>query len=60
MDKCKDITYCFGRPNTVYEARCKNCERYIRLYDFRGQIFSLSNFDVIGKKGKCEYFMERE
>lgn len=60
MDIPKDITYCFGRPNTIYEVRCKNCERFIRLYDFRRQIFSMADLSPKNGSKKCEYFMERE
>ena len=59
MDKCKDITYCIGRPNTIYEVRCKNCERYIKLHDFRGQIFSIANLSP-KNSNRCENFMKRE
>lgn len=59
MDKVRDITYCIGRPNTIYETRCKNCERYIGLHDFRGQFFSMANLSP-KNSNRCEYFMERE
>lgn len=60
MDIPKDITYCIGRANTIYEVKCKNCERFIRLYDFRGQIFSMADLSPKNGSKKCEYFMERE
>lgn len=57
--KCKDITYCFGRPNTTYEKRCKNCERYIKSHDFRGQIFSIADLSP-KNSNRCENFMKRK
>lgn len=59
MDIVKDITYCIGRSNTVYEKRCNNCERYIKSHDFRGQIFSIADLSPTNGN-KCEDFMERE
>lgn len=59
MERCKDISYCWGRPNTLWEVQCARCERYLELYDFRGQVFTISDLVPCDDK-KCENFMERE
>ena len=59
MERCKDISYCWGRPSTLWEVQCARCERYLKNHDFRGQIYSVGNFVPYEDK-KCKYFMERE
>lgn len=59
MDRPKDISYCWGRKNTLWEIQCLRCERYRELYDFRGQVYSVGDFVPYEDK-KCEHFMERE
>ncbi len=65
MEIPKDITYCIGRTNTINECVCVNCERYIRIHDFRNEMYSLSNFNIfnifiLNDNEPCEYFMKRE
>ena len=59
MNRPKDITYCCGRHNTLWEVQCVQCERYLELHDFKRQIISMADLSP-KDESKCEYFMERE
>ncbi len=61
MQVPKNILYCTGRKNN--EEMCFNCERYIKIHDFRGQLYSIMNIYKIKNIEKgilCKDFMKRE
>lgn len=59
MDMPKDISYCFGRPNTLWEIQCVKCERYLKIHDFKNQVFTMANLSP-KDESKCEIFYEKK